>query len=149
VEQRFCVNLSSWIVPYMWYPDTIPKKNTVALDRNTVLEAGALSLACLCHFIVISFALFIVRVVLICLFIPPGWQRTIIIFSELGRSTMAISQEISIMTYSCFYKGVHTWSSPGWHRPQKQSDTAEEWEKDFEEKFYKFLRMNLIARINF
>jgi hypothetical protein len=133
----------------MWYPNTILKKNTVALDTYTVLEAGALSFARLCHFIVVSLALFAVRVVLICLFIPPMWQRTIIIFSELSRSTMAISQEISVMVYSCFYKGVHTWPSPAWRRPKKQSDTADEWEKDFEEKFYKFLGMNLIAKINF
>jgi hypothetical protein len=133
----------------MWYPDTISKKNTVALDTNTVLEAGALSFARLCHFIVVSLALFVVRVVLVCLFIPPMWQRTIIIFSELSRSTMVISQEISVMVYSCFYKGVHTWPSPEWHRPKEQSDTADEWEKGFEEKFYKFLGMNLIAKINF
>src|ERR1700735_4643400 len=106
----------------MGYPDTISKRNTVALDTNTVLEAGALSFARLCHFIVVSLTLFVVRVVLICLFIPPMWQRSIIIFSELRRSTMAISQEISVMIYSFFYKGVHTWPSPGWRRPEEQSN---------------------------
>jgi hypothetical protein len=134
----------------MWYSEMkLKRKNTVALDRNTVLEAAALSLARLWHFVVISFALFVVRVVLICLFIPPMWQRTFIIFSELSRSTMAISQEMSVMTYSCFYKGVHTWASPAWHPAQKQSDTADEWEKDFEKKFYQFLGVNIIAKINF
>jgi hypothetical protein len=133
----------------MWYPDIILKKNTVVLDTNTVLEAGALSFARLCHFIVFSLALFVVRVVLICLFIPPMWQRTIIIFSELSRSSMAISQETSVMVYSCFYKGVHTWPTPEWRPPKDQGDVADEWEKDFEGKFYKFLGMNLIAKINF
>ena len=62
---------------------------------------------------------------------------------------MAISQEISVAVYSCFYKGVHTWPTLEWRPPKDQDDVAGEWEKDFEGKFYKFLGMNLIAKINF
>jgi hypothetical protein len=143
----------------MWYSNTSLQNKRVVLTSNTVIEAGALSLARLCHFILLCSFIFTIRLIFICLALPSGWQRTVIILSELGRVIMSIGQEISIMVYSCFYRGIHTWPSPNWRRPKREgqseersdthSGTPSQWETKFEENFYMFLGHNYIAKVVF
>ncbi|OAP57330.1 hypothetical protein AYL99_08068 [Fonsecaea erecta] len=64
---------------------------------------------------------------------------------------MVISQEVSIMVYSCFWKGIETWFSPfrNTHIPHADVENYRAWEAAFERQVYDFLGLNYPAKALF
>lgn len=145
----------------MWRTKPSTFRSKVDLNSYVVLDAAALSLARLYHFVVLCTGLFLFRLLLAWFLLPAGLTKAFIMTSEFGRFCIAIGQEISIMTYSCFYKGVHTWASPGWRRPGRtppaggstsrdgDDGVRSSWERDFERNFYAHLGPNFLAVVVF
>ncbi|KAH8703675.1 hypothetical protein BGW36DRAFT_355088 [Talaromyces proteolyticus] len=150
-EITFYLSLNSFIVPYLWQDRTkVLETRRFRLSRRLILEAGALSLTRLCHFFTICISLLATRILLIIFLFPPSWSRVVIILSELSRSSMAITQEISVFTYSCYAKGIHAWFGP--HDVQfreRRKKLPPDFQANFEDKFYEFLGINYPAKLAF
>lgn len=90
----------------------IPPTTSVLLTREGQRRTAALAVARFAVVIATSTLICIVRLVILYLFMEKGLKRHILWISELGRLAMILSQESSVLTYSCAYKGVTTWASP-------------------------------------
>lgn len=136
----------------MWQKD-IPQGTEVhiSLNEQAISRTGALSLARLFHFFIICGIVMTIRVLLVYLHVQVPWLKWMIIVSETGRTILAVFQEISIMVYSCYHKGIHTWSSPTWRTsiPSSQNGAYERWEANFERQFYDFLNWDYPAKALF
>lgn len=84
----------------------------IFLNTNAVRGAAALSIARYGTCLSFSLIMLIIRATFLWLYTPSQWQQAIILTSEIGRFIIVAAQGISIVTYSCQYKGIYTWGSP-------------------------------------
>lgn len=87
------------------------ERNQLTLSPSAVENAAAFSIARFAILLSWSLILFSIRVSFLWYYMSSWWQKAIILISECGRLAMVIFQELSIMTYSCQYKGVSTWGT--------------------------------------
>ncbi|SRR6266536_173299 len=90
-----------------------PAQYKVALSCRAVENAAAKSIARFGTALSWSVVLLCARLALfIFAYGLPWWQLLIVIPAEIGRATLVMCQQVSIITYSTYYKGVSTWASP-------------------------------------
>jgi hypothetical protein len=89
-----------------------PERNQISLSPSAVENAASHSIARFWILLSWSLVIFILRTSLLWFYTSSWWQNAIILTSEFGRLAMTIFQEVSIVTYSCQYKGVSTWGTP-------------------------------------
>lgn len=83
----------------------------VFFSHETVMKAAAQSIARLAIYLSLSFNFFILRIT-IAIFCSPSFRiRYAICITEFLRLVIAINHELSVLTYSLFYKGVWTWAT--------------------------------------
>jgi hypothetical protein len=89
-----------------------PERNQISLSPSAVENAASHSIARFWILLSRSLVIFILRTSLLWFYTSSWWQNAIILTSGFGRLAMTIFQELSIVTYSCQYKGVSTWGTP-------------------------------------
>jgi len=89
-----------------------PSQGEITLSPASIENAAAESISNFLTLISWSLPILIIRSAISFLLIQSWWQRVIILISKLGRLACIIFQQLSVMTYSCHYKGVATWAVP-------------------------------------
>lgn len=83
----------------------------VFFSYETVMKAAAQSVARLAIFLSLSFTFFFLRITIAILYSPSFRVRCVICITEFLRLFIAINHELSVVTYSLYYKGVWTWAT--------------------------------------
>jgi hypothetical protein len=117
----FAPNYSMFMVPYMQDrnhripEDAEANHNTprsVRLSRDVLRRTAACSVARFGILATSVTAICAIRIALLHLLMENRPRRYILCIGEIGRWIIILSQESSVLTYSCAYKCVTTWASP-------------------------------------
>ncbi|KAJ7619789.1 hypothetical protein DFH06DRAFT_1235021 [Mycena polygramma] len=128
IEEQFTPNLSQSFIPYIL--TATPPDKPVNVTKRSLHRTAARSVARLVICLASVMLVFIARVVLLSIFMPSGLARTCLYLAEVGRLLTVVMQELSILTYSCSYKGIGTWASPPAYRLGPLWNNAEQSEFD-------------------
>jgi hypothetical protein len=83
----------------------------VFFSYETVMKAAAQSIARLAIYLSLSFAFFLLRITVAIIYSPSFRIRYVICIAEFIRLFILINHELSVLTYSLYYKGVWTWAT--------------------------------------